>query len=562
MEKTTFNDVYACKAYACYIKDEEELKKSTSGGVFFVLARKVILENGVVFGAAFSENHGVRHIMAETLSELELIRKSKYVQSRIGNSYIKAKEYLEKGRKVLFSGTPCQIAGLRSFLGKEYDHLFLVDLICHGVPSEKILQEHIERLEDTKGKILRMQFRDKHNGWSNITVSYQTEKEKQYVEGYDDAYFYGFDNYYFLRPSCYECKFRGLKSGADITIGDYWGIQKEHPDFWNDNGISAVILKSKKGIEAFEECKEDFVYRESTVAKIANYNILVTAAVGKKKGRELFFKEYLKNKRDLFEVYDAMNRKLKHINIGIIGGYSSRKIVHSVKSYDEGVKISWHMTASAICSMMSDMVKELESSLSKLDNPYRRQAIQADMDKEINYKIKDKCDYLVIDFLEERHPLLYVDENKLLTFSDMFQDVCDKRLIENYKKWDMLDVPFEFWRQRCDKLISLIKEEYSPEQVILNRMYLTENYGMGGKDKKFSNVEWIREVNKKLMSMYDYFEEHFKGIHSIRMHDEKTDYCFEAFEYGCEPVYYNRERYMKTGNEIVNILEGKIETNR
>ena len=144
----------------------------------------------------------------------------------------------------------------------------------------------------------------------------------------------------------------------------------------------------------------------------------------------------------------------------------------------------------------------------------------------------------------------------------MFQDVCDKKLIENYKKWDMLDVPFEFWRQRCDKLISLIKEEYSPEQVILNRMYLTENYGMGGKDKKFSNVEWIREVNKKLMSMYDYFEEHFKGIHSIRMHDEKTDYCFEAFEYGCEPVYYNRERYMKTGNEIVNILEGKIETNR
>ena len=170
MEKTTFDDVYACKAYACYIKDEEELKKSTSGGVFFVLARKVILENGVVFGAAFSENHGVRHIMAETLSELELIRKSKYVQSRIGNSYIKAKEYLEKGRKVLFSGTPCQIAGLRSFLGKEYDHLFLVDLICHGVPSEKILQEHIARLEDTKGKILRMQFRDKHNGWSNITV--------------------------------------------------------------------------------------------------------------------------------------------------------------------------------------------------------------------------------------------------------------------------------------------------------------------------------------------------------------------------------------------------------
>lgn len=562
MVEKTIADIYNCKAYACYLRDEDELQKSTSGGAFYVLAKKVLMQNGVVFGAAFSNSHMVEHIEASTLEELEAIRKSKYVQSRIGNAYIRVKKYLENSRMVLFSGTPCQIAGLKCFLGKEYSNLLTVDLICHGVPSEKLLQEHIERLEDTNGKILRIQFRDKQNGWNNVSVSYETMEHKQCVKAYEDAYFYGFDKYYFLRPSCYECDFRGLKSGADITIGDYWGIQKEHSEFWNDNGVSAVILKSEKGVDFFEDCKKELVWCESSVEKIANYNIFVTTTIGQKKSRTLFFNEYLSDKRDLFKVYGDMKSKMNRISIGVIGSYSSRKAIHSVKSYNEEVEIEWQITASSICSMMSDEVSQEELSFLKLDNNnvYRMQAVQSDLNKDIKKYIDDRqCDYLLVDFLEERHPLMCVEENKLLTVSDMFEEFCDRNELESIRKWDMLDVPFDFWTQKCDMIISLIKSKYLAERIILNRIYLTENIGIYKKERCFPYIERIKAINERLGLMYDYFEEHFEGIQSISIYNDKTDYCFEKFEFGCEPFYYNRERYIEIRNEIIKILENNRE---
>lgn len=253
------------KVYAAYHKDEKIRRESSSGGVFTAIAEQVIGEGGVVFGARFDENWEVKHDYTETIEGLAAFRGSKYVQSRIEDNFQKAEVFLKAGRKVLFSGTPCQIAGLKRFLNKEYDNLLAVDFICHGVPSPKVwrmyLKETIARQcekntvsSDPKslfsGRDARVEgitFRDKRLGWKKysfaLTLSTTNGSgEKNTVSLCEvftkNIFMRGFLNNLYLRPSCYDCPAKQFKSGSDITIGDYWGV----------NRISNLLLDNDKGI--------------------------------------------------------------------------------------------------------------------------------------------------------------------------------------------------------------------------------------------------------------------------------------------------------------------------
>lgn len=252
------------KVYAAKNKNQEVRLKSSSGGVFTSLAEYVLNNGGVVFGAKFNNDWNVVHSWTDTKEGLAAFRGSKYVQSTIGNTYREAKEFLTQGRKVLFSGTPCQIAGLKKYLRADYDNLLAVEVVCHGTPSPKVWNDYLKfRCSDKCGndipKISDISFRDKTNGWKQFgfKLSYSwTNLEKTNVElapFKEDIYMKGFLRNIYLRPSCYSCPARKGKSKADISLGDYWGIEKFHPQFDDDKGCGLVLINTSVGERYFEQ---------------------------------------------------------------------------------------------------------------------------------------------------------------------------------------------------------------------------------------------------------------------------------------------------------------------
>lgn len=254
-KETVRNDVET-KAYAAINKDETIRAKSSSGGVFHALARWTIEHGGVVFGARFDENWEVMHDYSETLEGVIPFMGSKYVQSRIGDSYKQAESFLEHDRWVLFSGTPCQLGGLRSYLGKEYERLIQVDLICHGVPSPSVWRSYLtDFVRD--GDILSISFRDKKEGWlhfQNVTTTTTTTIREHQME---NPYFRGFLKNVYLRKSCYSCQFRTYQRNSDITLGDYWGVNKLCSEMFDDKGTSIVFTHTTKGEVVLSELRDE-----------------------------------------------------------------------------------------------------------------------------------------------------------------------------------------------------------------------------------------------------------------------------------------------------------------
>lgn len=236
-------------AYACKNKANEVRENSSSGGIFSLLCEEVIESGGVVFGASFDENFEVRHTYSETLEDCIQFRGSKYVQSKIGETYKQARKFLNEGRLVLFSGTQCQIKGLNLYLRKKYDNLIAVDIICHGVPSPKVFREYRKKLENSyHSEINNIWFRRKDEGWKKFSFAVSFENGKEYVKNLqEDIFMRGFLSDLYLRPSCYECTAKNFVNNADITLADYWGVQNIHSEFDDDRGISLILVNSNKG---------------------------------------------------------------------------------------------------------------------------------------------------------------------------------------------------------------------------------------------------------------------------------------------------------------------------
>lgn len=227
-------------------------RQSSSGGAFTMLAEFVLNEGGVVFGARFDEQWEVVIDCVETPDGLKAFRGSKYVQAAVGNAYQKTEEYLQSGRKILFSGTPCQISGLRLFLQKDYENLLTSAIACHSVPSPLVWREYLKGLQ--LSSISDIQFRDKRISWEHYGLRIGYGNGKEFFQEYaDNPYMQLFLHCITTRPSCFNCPAKDGKSGADIILGDCWGVSAMLPEFANDHqGVSFVLCQTEKGIQAID----------------------------------------------------------------------------------------------------------------------------------------------------------------------------------------------------------------------------------------------------------------------------------------------------------------------
>lgn len=250
------------KTYAAINKDETIRQESSSGGIFSLIAKEIIINKGVVFGAIFDKEWMVKHTFFETIKELKYFRGSKYIQSRIEDCYIKAESFLKENRLVLFSGTPCQIAGLKQFLRKDYENLITIDFICHGVPSPKVWKRYLYEIchkEKEPYTIESINFRNKKTGWKNYCFSIELYNKFTHTKYSIDEksnkniFMQGFLKNIYLRPSCYHCCFRKGKSNSDITIADYWNVHQIHKNIDDDKGVSLVLINSAKALNLFNE---------------------------------------------------------------------------------------------------------------------------------------------------------------------------------------------------------------------------------------------------------------------------------------------------------------------
>jgi coenzyme F420-reducing hydrogenase beta subunit len=280
-------------AYSCFNKNEEIRLKSSSGGIFTLIAEEIIAKGGIVFGARFDSNFKVIHDFVDNVEDLELFVRSKYVQSKIGETYKIAKNYLKEGRRVLFSGTPCQIAGLKSFLMKDYNNLLTIDLFCHGVPSPKVWEKYVAHMENSVGsKMVSVSFRSKEKGWKLFSMSANFENGFKHSEPLnEDLYLVSFLKDLSLRPSCYNCQFKGINRISDITLADFWGVENILPDMDDDRGTSLILINTGKGHEMFQKIKSKMLYKEVNLDKAVLYNPNAITSVRYNPKRDKFFQD-------------------------------------------------------------------------------------------------------------------------------------------------------------------------------------------------------------------------------------------------------------------------------
>lgn len=272
------------EVYAAINNDENIRMQSSSGGIFTLLAERVIKNGGVVFGASFDKDWNVVHDYTETIDGLSCFRGSKYVQSRIGDSFQKTKSFLDEGREVLFSGTPCQIAGLKNFLKKPYDNLLSVEVVCHGAPSPKVWRKYMSAMPD----IQQMSFRSKVHGWKNYNVSFSfKDGTKEETEFYKNPYMNVFLSNLSLRPSCYACPAKLRNSQCDIALADFWGVDKISPEIDDDKGCGLVLVYNQEIFKLlkFLNCR----FYAQNLVEVVKYNPCIANSVDKPVNRDSFF---------------------------------------------------------------------------------------------------------------------------------------------------------------------------------------------------------------------------------------------------------------------------------
>lgn len=300
--------------YAIKLKNKTEILKSSSGGAFAGFAKKIIAQGGYVFGSAFADDFSVAHCYVDSFDELEKLKGSKYVESNTCNTYSEVWELLKKGKTVLYSGCPCQIAGLRKFLGKDYDNLFTLDLICHGTPSRKLFKKYIAWLETKlKENIIYYSFRDKQTGGWSCGGKTKTKTRTKTINGFNDPYYSSFLKSFTYKMSCYNCTYADInRRPGDITIGDFWGVPYFYPKFYSKKGVSEIIINSQKGKSLFESVSNVFEILPITKeqAEYQNGNLVQPTKMPVRRKSvyngidELPLNEYMKSlmpgKKDLF----------------------------------------------------------------------------------------------------------------------------------------------------------------------------------------------------------------------------------------------------------------------
>jgi len=322
--------------YASYCKSLEERQKSSSGALFYIIAKYVIKQGGIVYGAALDREMQVHHLSAETLEDLHILRGSKYVQSQMNDTYREIRDYLREGRMVYFTGVGCQVAGLKSFLMKDYPNLITSDLVCHGTPNQKLFDEHIAYLEKKHhGKVVNYQFRD-NSLWGvceSVTTVTDSQTRKTYrLPSYSlSPYLYSFMYAMTYRESCYECPFASVPRQGDITLADFWGVEKYLSDLDSSRGVSLILVNSEKGKKILDNIKPELVLEESTLFDAAAYNHNLIAHTNKPEIRNHVFDDirrygYAKVARTEFRPANYSKLRLFYKFIDMIGWENYKRL--------------------------------------------------------------------------------------------------------------------------------------------------------------------------------------------------------------------------------------------
>lgn len=288
----------ATRAFAAYVCDDETRFQSTSGGIFTLLSKWVINQRGIVYGAAYDGDFKVIHMRCDSMNQVKRLLQAKYSQSDLGNTFIEIKQLLEQERYVLFSGTPCQVYALKTFLKKDYIRLYLVDLICHGVPSPGVWSRYVSyRSErDNGGEYpLSINMRSKETGWPAYSVCFEYQGGNRYIQKNSlDPFMRAFVKDLCLRKSCYDCKFKGIDRISDFTLGDYWGIWSQMPEFNDGKGASIVLIHSEKAMEVWNVIKNECEYRELNPQVSVSENPAAEYSVEYPEQRDAFLERFLK----------------------------------------------------------------------------------------------------------------------------------------------------------------------------------------------------------------------------------------------------------------------------
>lgn len=300
--------------YAAHSKDNKIRLESSSGAIFSLLAEKVLNQDGTVYGVVMSHDcKYAEFARIDKQEDLPKLRGSKYLQARVGNSYQQVKVDLESGLTVLFSGTGCQINGLKGFLGKDYENLYCVDVICHGVPSPKLWREYVHYVEsEVNSKLINVNFRCKDDSWSDFGIKRVDANHKaMYVSKSRDPYLLMFLRDYCLRPSCYKCVAKQRKL-SDLTLADFWGINKVIPKMNDGKGVSLIILRTNRGLELFNSIKTDIVCDEVSYEAGIRRNRAEYNSAKRPKERNYFFIDMAKMS---FEELKAKYAAPTHISL-------------------------------------------------------------------------------------------------------------------------------------------------------------------------------------------------------------------------------------------------------
>lgn len=284
--------------FAAYSKSINDKLSSSSGGVSSVLNRWIVSNGGVAYGCVMVSAAQIEHQRVSLIEDLIKFKKSKYVQSDIGKTYKKVKNDLREGRQVIFTGTPCQIAGLYSFLRKRYDNLITVDLVCHGVPSQGLLQNCVKTALKKSGinkriTDVKVSTRGKNQDGIYIFFLSVEDENKVLYENESDPYILAFLDGLTFRESCYNCKYATPHRISDITICDFWGLEKIMDDnFDNKRGVSGVMLNTQRGVDLFESCRKELVYIERNTHELISGNGQLKKPFGRTRSRNYFLKNY------------------------------------------------------------------------------------------------------------------------------------------------------------------------------------------------------------------------------------------------------------------------------
>lgn len=297
------------KIYACINLDDKERMNSSSGGVYPLLAKHIVQDGGIVYAVVYNQSFETEHVRIQDIDSIAKSCGSKYIPSKLGTCFKSIKLDLESGKNVLFVGTPCQCAGLNSFLNKKYTGLYCIDFVCHGVPSKKAWRKYIEQYNNFLSEI---NMRDKTLGWSNYNYNWKFKylDHEKIINQNDVTFMRGFVADLYLRPSCYNCQFKGIDRLTDLTLGDLWGVWNEYPNLDDNKGISLVIPHTDKGMKLLNLIKPNINMTQVEGNKILKYNPSIFKSASKNKKRDLFFR-YLDSDMSFDEIITKINHPSK-----------------------------------------------------------------------------------------------------------------------------------------------------------------------------------------------------------------------------------------------------------